>query len=347
MSLPRSDFEFEFPEELVAAEPAADRDASRLLVLERAAGRIQHRLFKDVPSLLSPGDCVVLNRSKVAPCRLAGKKTTGGAAEFLLVRELRAGRWHCLATGVKPGSIVELDGVTATVDARLEDGLWDVSFSTGDVRALMERVGLPPLPPYIRSRRKRAGLADASAADMGRYQTVYAREHGSLAAPTAGLHYTDGVLAALKDKGVSVVELVLHVGLGTFRPIVAEDCAEHVMLPETYEVPAAAHDALRRTTGRVVAVGTTATRTLETVFGDGARREPTAPLRGETSLYITPGHRFRAVEVLQTNFHQPASTPLLLACAFAGKERVFEAYREAIARKYRLFSYGDAMLVLP
>ncbi|MDE2290881.1 MAG: tRNA preQ1(34) S-adenosylmethionine ribosyltransferase-isomerase QueA [Elusimicrobia bacterium] len=343
--LPRSEYDFPFPEELVAAEPSAQRDSSRLMTLDRRTGAIGHHLFKDIVSLLSPGDTVVLNRSKVVPCRLAGKKPTGGAAELLLVREASPGVWHCLGTGVKPGVTVQLGGATAEAVGRLSDGLWEVRFSSQDVRGLLEKVGLPPLPPYIRSRRKKAGLADAVPSDMGRYQTVYAREDGSLAAPTAGLHYTDTVLAALRNKGVSVVEIVLHVGLGTFKPIVAEDCAEHEMLPETYEVSLHAADTIARTSGRVVAVGTTATRTLETVFSGGVKAGPKAALKGQTFLYITPGYEFRAVDVLQTNFHQPASTPLLLACAFAGKERVFAAYQEAIARKYRLFSYGDAMLV--
>lgn len=346
--LPRSDFEFEVPEELVAAEPAARRDDSRLLVLRRSGG-IEHRDFRDLPDLLAPGDCLVLNRSRVVPARLTGRKATGGAVDLLLLEEAGPGLWNALATGLKPGLTVDVgDGVSATAEGRAGEG-WLVRFSTGDVRAHLERRGLPPLPPYIRGRRKRAGLNAARPEDGERYQTVYARERGSLAAPTAGLHYTPELLARLKARGVSVAELVLHVGLGTFKPVVADDVSAHEMLPEAYEVPSAAVAALRSAKaagGRVVAVGTTATRTLETVFADGVLAEPTAPLRGQTSLYILPGRRFAAADALQTNFHQPASTPLLLTCAFAGRERVLAAYREAIARRYRLFSYGDAMLIL-
>ena len=348
MKHPKKDYEFEVPDELVAAEPAARRDASRLLVLRRSGG-LEHRAFSELPSLLSPGDCLVLNRSRVVPARLTGRKATGGAVDLLLLSESAPGLWRALGVGVKPGLTADVgDGVSATVEAR--DGeAWLVRFSTQDVKGHLERRGLPPLPPYIRGKRKRAGLGDARPEDHERYQTVYSQERGSLAAPTAGLHYTPELLAALKARGVAVAELVLHVGLGTFKPVVAEDVAEHVMLPEAYEVPAAALAALRAAKsagGRVVAVVPTATRTLETVFAGGVLAEPTAPLSGETSLFILPGRPFAAVDALQTNFHQPASTPLLLTCAFAGRERVLAAYREAIEKRYRLFSYGDAMLIL-
>ncbi|MBI5594522.1 MAG: tRNA preQ1(34) S-adenosylmethionine ribosyltransferase-isomerase QueA [Elusimicrobia bacterium] len=347
--LPRTDFEFEFPEDLVADGPAAERDASRLLVLRRSGG-LEHWVFKDLPDLLSPGDCVVLNRSKVLPARLAGRKATGGAAELLLIAELAPGLWSALATGLKPGVAVDFGGgVSGTAEERAGDGAWLVRFSTEDMRPFLETNGLPPLPPYIRSRRKRQGLADSVPGDLARYQTVYARERGSLAAPTAGLHYTPELLAKLRERGITVAEVILHVGLGTFRPVVAEDVSEHEMLPERYEVPEAAVAALRAAKtagGRIVAVGTTATRTLETVFANGLAQPPAAPLSGEASLYILPGYEFKAVDALQTNFHQPASTPLLLTCAFAGKERVLAAYREAIAQRYRLFSYGDAMIIL-
>ncbi|TPW18439.1 MAG: S-adenosylmethionine:tRNA ribosyltransferase-isomerase, partial [Elusimicrobia bacterium] len=286
MRYPRQDYEFEVPDELVAAEPAPRRDASRLLVLRRAGG-LEHRAFSELPGLLSPGDCLVLNRSRVVPARLTGRKATGGAVDLLLLSESAPGLWRALGVGVKPGLTADVgDGVSASIEAR--DGeAWLVRFSTHDVAGHLKRRGLPPLPPYIRGKRKRAGLGDARPEDHERYQTVYSREHGSLAAPTAGLHYTPELLAALKARGVAVAELVLHVGLGTFKPVVADDVAEHVMLPESYEVPQAARDSLRAAKaagGRVVAVGTTATRTLETVFAGGVLAEPTAPLRGETSL---------------------------------------------------------------
>lgn len=344
----RSEYEFEVPDELVAAEPSARRDASRLMVLQRAGG-LEHKAFSDLPDILAPGDCLVLNRSRVLPARLPGRKATGGAVDLLLLSEEAPGVWRSLAVGVKAGLTVDVgDGVSATIEERVGEH-WRVRFSTPDVRAHLERRGLPPLPPYIRGKRKRAGLSDARPEDMERYQTVYAQERGSLAAPTAGLHYTPELLASLKARGIAVAELVLHVGLGTFKPVVAEDVSEHVMLPESYEVPAVAVATMRAAKsagGRVIAVGTTATRTLETVFAKGILAEPTAPLSGETALYILPGRPFAAVDALQTNFHQPASTPLLLTCAFAGKERVFAAYREAIEKRYRLFSYGDAMLIL-
>ncbi|TBR22887.1 tRNA preQ1(34) S-adenosylmethionine ribosyltransferase-isomerase QueA [bacterium] len=344
----RSDYEFEVPDELVAAEPSARRDASRLMVLRRTGG-VEHRAFSELPELLAPGDCLVLNRSKVLPARLPGRKATGGAVDLLLLAEVEPGLWRALATGVKEGLTVDVgDGVSAAVTERSGES-WLVRFSTPAVREHLERRGLPPLPPYIRGKRKRAGLADARPEDMERYQTVYAQERGSLAAPTAGLHYTPELLARLKERGVAVAEIILHVGLGTFKPVVADDVRDHTMLPERYEVPPAAVEAVRAAKsqgGRVVAVGTTATRTLETVFGAGVLAEPTAPLTGEASLYILPGRPFAAVDALQTNFHQPASTPLLLTCAFAGRERVLAAYREAIEKRYRLFSYGDAMLIL-
>lgn len=349
-ALNRADFEFEVPEELVAAEPAARRDASRLMVLRRAGEpAVEHRVFSELPELLCPGDCLVLNRSRVVPARLPGRKPTGGAADLLLLAELEPGLWRALAVGVKPGVPVEVGGGVTAVPLERDGEGWRVRFSTADVRGHLEAHGLPPLPPYIRGRRKRIGLGEARQEDAERYQTVYARERGSLAAPTAGLHYTPEVLARLKERGVGVVELLLHVGLGTFKPVTADDVSQHVMLPEAYEVSEAAVRALKEAKargGRIVAVGTTATRTLETVFANGVLAEPTAPLKGETPLYILPGRRFAAVDALQTNFHQPASTPLLLVSAFAGRERVLAAYRSAIEKRYRLFSYGDAMLIL-
>ncbi len=338
-----SDYDYQVPEDLVAVEPATDRDASKLMVLHRAKDTLQHRSFKDLPDFLNAGDCIVLNRSRVLPARLVGRKATGGNAELLMLDEMGPGLWTALSAQLKPGVVVELlGGVTAAARGRAEDGSWLVRFSTREVRALLEKDGLPPLPPYIRSKRKRHGMSEARPEDMARYQTVYAQEQGSLAAPTAGLHFTPDVLQALRDKGVAVVEVVLHVGLGTFKPVTAEDVRDHKMLPERYEVSPEAVETLRANRakgGRVVAVGTTATRTLETLAGGAA-------LVGATSLYIVPGHRFRAIDALLTNFHQPASTPLLLTSAFAGREKVLSAYQEAIGARYRLFSYGDAMLIL-
>ena len=337
------DYDFDYPEDSVATAPVHPRDSSRLLVLDRSTGAVSHRRFSDLPGHLRKGDCLVVNGSKVLPARLPGRKPTGGRVELLLVRELGPGRWEALATGLRPGTRVALDG-GGWAEARGYDessGTWEFVFSTEEVRSLLRSAGLAPLPPYILKRRKRAGAPVVE--DRERYQTVYAREEGSVAAPTAGLHFTSALLDEVRARGVSIVEVTLHVGLGTFRPVTVEDSREHRMLAERFSVAPGVPEMLaatRRAGGRVVAVGTTAVRTLETL----ALRPGT--LVGETDLFIRPGHAFRSVDALVTNFHQPRSTPLLLACAFAGKGRLLSAYREAVAGGYRLFSYGDSMLVL-
>ncbi|MFH2204666.1 MAG: tRNA preQ1(34) S-adenosylmethionine ribosyltransferase-isomerase QueA [Elusimicrobiota bacterium] len=337
LTFQRTDYRYAFPKSLIAAAPAEPRDASRLLVLDRRQSTLAHRTFSELPEYLDAGDCLVLNRSKVVPARLVGRKPTGGKAELLVVRGAQDGRWHVLSADLKPGGRVELaDGATAVAESRTPDGGWLMRFSAADVPALLRRCGEAPLPPYIRKRRRAAG--GGAVDDLDRYQTVYAREEGSIAAPTAGLHFTPELLARLRTQGVRIVEIILHVGLGTFLPVSADDIREHAMLAEAFTVPAPARAAIaetRRQGARVIAVGTTATRTLET-GGD----------RGETDIFIRPGHRFSAVDALLTNFHQPESTPLLLACAFAGRDRIMAAYREAIEREYRLFSYGDSMLIL-
>ena len=332
-----SSYDFDYPPELIAAQPAPQRDGSRLLILDRANNGVEHRHFRELSEFLRPGDCLVLNRTKVWPARLVGRKSTGGKAELLLVRELEPGLWTALASGFKTGTRVELEGgFHFKVEGLNEEGEYRCRFSTTDVLGLMARHGLAPLPPYIlKSRKQIAGD------DLARYQTVYATEEGSIAAPTAGLHFTPQLLDRLRANGVRVVEIVLHVGRGTFRPVTAEDVREHRMLAEWYRVGPetwAAVQEARAARHRVVAVGTTATRTLETVAMRGA-------LEGWTDLYIGPGHRFQTVDALITNFHLPRSSPLILASAFAGRERLLAAYREAIARRYRLYSYGDAMLI--
>lgn len=336
------DFRFDYPEELVAARPAEPRDSARLMVLDRASGRLEHRVFRDLPDLLAPGDCLVVNRSKVLPARLKGRKPTGGKVELLLVEELKPGLWAALSSDLKPGREVLLPGgARASVERLDERGRWLLRFPHPAVADVLRRHGEAPLPPYILKARK-SGAPGTAPEDLARYQTVYAREEGSIAAPTAGLHFTPEVLRRLEARGVRRAELVLHVGMGTFRPVTADDVLEHRMLPERYEIPEEAAGLLeraRREGGRIVAVGTTAVRTLET-WARGGR------LSGETSLYVRPGHEFKAVDALVTNFHLPESTPLILAGAFAGRERLLAAYREAFARRYRLFSYGDAMLVL-
>jgi S-adenosylmethionine:tRNA ribosyltransferase-isomerase len=339
--LPLSDYDYELPEELIAASPAEPRDSSRLLVIDRASDRLEHAVFRDLPRFLKAGDVLVLNRTKVLPCRLIGKKSTGGKADLLLVHELGPARWTALASGFKKGqSLVFEGGLTATVDGLNDHGEYLLTFATNDVRPYLAEHGLPPLPPYIAKKRA------ASRADAARYQTVYARDEGSIAAPTAGLHFTPELLEQLRAGGVETAWVTLHVGRGTFRPIAGEDADKHAMLAERYEVEAAEAakmSAAKARGGRLVAVGTTATRTLETL---AASPSGLSAAKGESSLYIRPGHAFHAVDALITNFHLPRSTPLMLACAFAGRERVLAAYREAISRRYRLFSFGDATLIV-
>ncbi|HAH08140.1 MAG TPA: tRNA preQ1(34) S-adenosylmethionine ribosyltransferase-isomerase QueA [Elusimicrobia bacterium] len=333
------DYAFEHPDELVASAPAEPRDSSRLLVLDRASGKVEHALFSDIGRWLKPGDHLVLNRTKVLPVRLQGRKPTGGKVEVLLIRELAPGCWTAMASRVKAGQKILLDsGTHAMVESVAQDGESLLRFSTTDVRGYLARHGTAPLPPYILKKRLKGSLPS----DIESYQTVYAQEDGSIAAPTAGLHFTPDLLRRLRDAGVRTVELTLHVGRGTFKPVTVEDIRQHDMLPERYSVPLEAVRALdqaRREGKRVVAVGTTSVRVLETLARDPSK------LEGETGLFIRPGHEFLGVDALLTNFHLPMSTPLFLACAFAGKERLFAAYREALERRYRLFSYGDAMLI--
>ncbi|MBI4060400.1 MAG: tRNA preQ1(34) S-adenosylmethionine ribosyltransferase-isomerase QueA [Elusimicrobia bacterium] len=338
--LPLADFDYEYPESLVASTAAEPRDSARLLVLDRAAGRLEHAVFRDLPRFLAPGDCLVVNRTKVLPCRLLGRKATGGKADLLLVRELAPRSWTALASGFKAGQTLEFPGgATAKVGELTEDGEYVLTFSISDLRPYLAEHGLPPLPPYIAKKRT------PSRADAARYQTVYARDEGSIAAPTAGMHFTPELLKKLSDSGVVLAHVTLHVGRGTFRPITSEDASRHRMLAERYELEpaeAALIAAARARGGRVVSVGTTTTRTLETL---AARPEGFGPGAGESSLYIAPGHRFRGIDALITNFHLPRSTPLLLAGAFAGRERLLSAYREAVALGYRLYSFGDATLI--
>ncbi len=341
MSLPLSDFDYEYPEELIASSAAEPRDSARLMVLDRAAKSLVHASFRDLPRFLKAGDCVVVNRTKVLPCRLVGRKSTGGKADMLLVRELAPNSWTALASGFKAGQRIELPGgLGATVAGLNDEGEYSLVFDTPDLRPYLAEHGLPPLPPYIAKKRT------PSRADAARYQTVYARDDGSIAAPTAGMHFTPELMRTLADSGVTFAFITLHVGRGTFRPITSDDAAAHVMLGERYEVEAgeAARIAEARARGgRIVAVGTTTTRTLETL---AARPEGFGPGAGESALYITPGFAFRGIDALITNFHLPRSTPLLLASAFAGRERLLAAYREAVALRYRLYSFGDATLIL-
>ncbi len=334
-----SDFEYDLPADRIAQEPLPDRAASRLLVLERATGTITHRQFKDIADLIPVGDVLVLNTSRVIPARLHGKRESGNTAEILLVRSLTDGTW--LAMGhpggkLKPGRRVTFgDDSAVEIVEVLGGGLRRVRFVGAlDAGATVAKYGEVPLPPYIRR--------PPTAADRERYQTVYATNDGSVAAPTAGLHFTTALLERLRAKGVAVASLDLHVGPGTFKPVEVDDLAAHVMHPEAYEIPEATA-ALVNAHASVCAVGTTVVRTLESAADLAGRVRAGA---GETSLFIRPPYQFKVVDRLLTNFHLPRSTLLMLVCAFGGYEAVMAAYREAVREEYRFYSYGDAMAVI-
>ncbi len=342
-----AELDYDLPEELIAQVPLEPRDASRLLLLPRGTGPTRHLRFEDLPGLLRPGDLLVLNDSRVIPARLVGRKASGGKVEVLLVEPAGdasgdASRWTAMAQAskpIRPGTRIDFGGLAAEVTGVAGEGFYAIRFDRdGDaLRDALERVGRVPLPPYIRR--------EPADADRARYQTVVARAPGSVAAPTAGLHFTPGLLERVRAGGVAVATVTLHVGPGTFLPVRAARLEEHRMHAERYEVPEGtvrAFDAARRAGGRVVAVGTTAVRTLESAFSAGSL--VAGP--GRTAIFIRPGHAFRAVDGLVTNFHLPRSTLLALVCALGGTDRVLGTYREAVAARYRFFSYGDAMAIL-
>jgi S-adenosylmethionine:tRNA ribosyltransferase-isomerase len=337
-----SDFDYELPPELIAQTPLARRDASRLLVLDRADAKIQHRHFTDLPDLLRPGDCLVVNDSRVLPARLFGVTASGAAVETLLLRDLGEGAWLCLT---RPGRKTRVgvritygDGaLTGTVEEESTEGNRVIRFDyEGIFLELLEQLGEMPLPPYIKERLR----------DRERYQTVYAKALGSAAAPTAGLHFTQELLETLKQCGIIVAAVTLHVGLGTFRPVKEEDLTHHIMHAEYAMIPektAQAVNTARRAGGRVIAVGTTVCRTLESfALEDGSL----VPRDDFTDIFIKPGYHFRAMDGLITNFHLPRSTLIMLVSALAGRETILAAYREAVEQRYRFFSFGDAMLIL-
>ncbi|MBP9003954.1 MAG: tRNA preQ1(34) S-adenosylmethionine ribosyltransferase-isomerase QueA [Candidatus Hydrogenedentes bacterium] len=335
--------DYELPESLIAQYPAEPRDTSRLMVVDRASGTIRVDVFANLAAYLRPGDLLVLNDTRVIRARVHARKTTGGEVELFLLTETEPGTWIALArpsSRLRPGMVLQCAGdMTATLVDRAGEGKWQVRFSRPDVVAWLERQGEIPLPPYIR--RDHPEPLDAE-----RYQTVYAARPGAVAAPTAGLHFTDRVFRRLEERGVDRVFITLHVGYGTFKPIKTAQVEAHRVDPESYEVsPAAAAqlNAARQSGGRVVAVGTTACRTLETVCD---ARGVFHPGQGLTDLYIYPSHVFRGVDALQTNFHLPKSSLLALVCAFAGYDLVMEAYRLAVRERFRFYSYGDAMLIL-
>ena len=338
-----SDFWYDLPEAQIAQTPAEPRDSSRLMVVDCGTGEIAHRVFRDLPEYLNPGDVLVVNETRVIPARLYGEKEgTGGAIEFLLLRRLNLTDWEVIlrpGKKAKPGARFLFGGgaLRAEILSVGEDGGRTVRFSwEGVFEEVLERLGQMPLPPYIHEK----------LADPGRYQTVYAKTDGSAAAPTAGLHFTPKLLEKIQAKGVDVVPVLLHVGLGTFRPVKEEDVENHRMHSEYYEVTAeqaARINAARARGGRVVCVGTTSVRTLETVAdGRGAVHAGS----GFTEIFIRPGVPLRAVDALVTNFHLPGSTLLMLVSAMMGRERALSAYNLAVREGYRFFSFGDAMLIL-
>lgn len=336
------DFYYDLPQELIAQHPLDDRAASRLLTLNRNTGELNHRHFRDIKEYLNPGDCLVMNNTRVIPARLYGvKEDTGGKIEFLLLKRIDLNTWNVI---LKPGKrarrgarFVFGDGLLrAEIIDVLPDGNRIVRFEYNGVwEEILDTLGEMPLPPYIKEK----------LADKERYQTVYSKIEGSAAAPTAGLHFTNELINEIRDMGVNTAYLTLHVGLGTFRPVSVENVEDHVMHTEHFEVTEEAADTINKTRasgGRIIAVGTTSVRTLESVAApDGTM----CAAMGDTNIFIYPGYRFKAVDAIITNFHLPESTLLMLVSAFAGKDKIMSAYKQAVDEKYRFFSFGDAMFL--
>ena len=332
-----ADYDFPLPEEAIAYKPAKKRDSSKLMVLHRDGG-IEHKRFHDLPLFLDSGDLLLINNSKVFPARLTGCKPNGETLEILLVSEISQGLWKIMIKGKYTGSVSLAGGLTVSIT-----GGKTASFGkTTDVRKLLWENGQMPLPPYIRR--------PADESDRKRYQTVYAEVEGSIAAPTAGLHFTRGLLDTIASRGVAVRSVTLHVGIGTFRPVKVADIVDHHMEEEFFEMDAALISEIEKTRQngkRVIAVGTTTTRTIEGYLSNKCNIFSTnGTIKGSTNIFIYEGYRFRAVDSLITNFHLPVSTPLMLASTFSGREKILNAYRVALSNGYRFFSYGDAMLVL-
>ena len=336
------DFDYDLPEELIAQTPLQQRDSSRLLSLDRNSGEIRHRHFYDIIEDLRPGDCLVMNDSRVLPARLLGRRPTGGAVEILLLRDLGTKQWECLC---KPGRKMQVGSrvifgngeLAAEVIEVKEDGNRIVRFEyDGIFLEVLERLGKMPLPPYIKE----------ELSDQERYQTVYSRAVGSAAAPTAGLHFTQELLEKIRQKGVQTAFVTLHVGLGTFRPVKADEISDHHMHSELCMINQETADILnatRRSGGRIICVGTTSCRTLESLVKEDGSFEASSKW---TEIFIYPGYHFKAMDGLITNFHLPESTLVMLVSAFAGREHVLHAYEEAVKQRYRFFSFGDAMSIL-
>ena len=336
-----SDFTYELPEELIAQTPIKDRDMSRLMVLNRENKTIEHKIFKDIINYLEPGDCLVRNNTKVIPARIYGKKETGANVEFLLLNNIEGDIWETI---VRPGNKLHVgtkvifgDGILkAEILEVLEGGTRKVKFEyTGIFNEILDQIGLMPLPPYIHEELK----------EKDRYQTVYAKYNGSAAAPTAGLHFTDELLERIQNKGVKIANVTLHVGIGTFRPVKEETVEAHKMHSEHFYIKQEDVDKINETKKagkRVIAVGTTSCRVLESIADENGLVKAT---EGDTSIFIYPGYHFKCLDALITNFHLPESTLLMLVSALAGKEFIMKAYKEAVDNKYRFFSFGDAMFI--
>lgn len=336
------EFYYYLPKELIAQEPLKDRARSRLMVLDRATGNIEHRIFEDIVDYLNPGDCLVLNDTRVIPARLIGeRKDTGGKMEFVLLKKIKEEIWEVM---VKPGKRARLGAEFIFGNGRLRAKVINITdegnrivefFYEGIFEQVLDELGQMPLPPYIKKQLE----------DREQYQTVYAREFGSAAAPTAGLHFTNELLEKIKQKKINITFITLHVGLGTFRPVKVRRIEDHKMHEEYYEISPEAAKIINETKKngkRIIAVGTTSARTLETV---GDINGQVKPQSGWSGIFIYPGYKFKVVDALITNFHLPESTLIMLVCAFAGKDKIFKAYEEAIEKKYRFYSFGDAMFI--
>lgn len=337
-----TDFNYNLPEELIAQVPIEKRDESRLMVLDREKKTIEHKVFKDILDYLKPGDCLVRNNTKVIPARLYGvKEETGANVEFLLLHRVEGDIWEVMVRPGKklmPGAKVSFgDGILkAEILEKMDDGNRKVKFEyNGIFNEILDKIGLMPLPPYIKERLK----------EKDRYQTVYAKYEGSAAAPTAGLHFTDELLEKIKEKGVEIANVTLHVGIGTFRPVKVENIEEHDMHSEHYYIKKEDAEKInnaRKNGGRIIAVGTTSCRVLESVADENGMVKE---VEGDTSIFIYPGYKFKCIDSLITNFHLPESTLVMLVSALAGREYILDAYKEAVNQKYRFFSFGDAMYI--
>ena len=335
------DFDYDLPKELIAQTPLSKRDESKLLVLDKETGEVTHKKFYDIIDYLNPGDALVINDTKVIPARIIGEKEdTGAVIELLLLKEI-GDTWECLAKPqkrLKVGTIISFGGgiLKAKVSEIKDEGITIVKLIyEGILMEILEKLGTMPLPPYIHEK----------LSDQNRYQTVYAKDYGSAAAPTAGLHFTKELLKKIEEKGIKIVHVTLHVGLGTFRPVMVSDVTKHKMHTEHFIITKEAADTLnsvRASGGRIIAVGTTSVRTLETVMQNN---EEFVPMVGDTSIFIYPGYKFKAIDALITNFHLPKSTLVMLVSAFASRDKILNAYNIAIQNDYRFFSFGDAMFI--